>query len=86
MKDLAGLAGGQFVVALTEATKVVFPGIPSRFYVLVAIAWAIALNMLVSLVIATHPVEAVLEGLAAGLAASGLYSVAKHATSHPLSS
>ena len=77
LKDLVGLAGVPFVVALTEAVKAVWPGLPARFYPLVAIAWGLGLNLLAAYAIGVLPVEAALEGLVAGLAAAGLYSATR---------
>ncbi|MDA8218458.1 MAG: hypothetical protein M0Z94_12665 [Dehalococcoidales bacterium] len=79
LKDLVGLAGVPFVVALTEAVKVVVPELPARCYPLVAIAWALALNLLAAYALGVPPLEAAVEGLAAGLAAAGLYSATKTA-------
>lgn len=79
LKDLIGLGGVPFVVALTEGVKVVFPGLSPRFFPLVAVAWALLINLAAALVLGHHPVEGVLEGLAAGLAAAGLYSAARAA-------
>ncbi len=79
LKDLIGLAGVPFVVALTEAVKVVVPELPSRFYPLVALAWALGVNLLAAHVFSLPYVEAAVEGVAAGLAASGLYSATRTA-------
>lgn len=79
IKDLVGLAGVPFVVALTEGVKVVAPELPARFYPLVAVAWGLLLNLLAAQVLGVAPVEAALEGVAAGLAAAGLYSATRAA-------
>ena len=79
LKELIGLAGVPFVVALTEAVKVVMPELPSRFYPLVAVAWGLALNLLAAYVLAIPLIEAGVEGVAAGLAAAGLYSATRTA-------
>jgi hypothetical protein len=79
LQDLVGLAGVPFVVALVEGTKATFPALDKRFYALVAIARALALNLVAAAVLDTPWVEAGVEGLAAGLAAAGLYSATKAA-------
>jgi hypothetical protein len=79
IKDLVGLAGVPFVVALTEAVKVVAPELPARFYPLVAIVWGLGLNLLAAQMLGVSPLEAAVEGVAAGLAAAGLYSAARSA-------
>ncbi len=67
------------VVALTEAVKIAAPALPARFYPLVAVAWGLALNLLAALVLDLPLVEASVEGVAAGLAAAGLYSATRTA-------
>lgn len=79
IKDMVGLAGVPLVVALTEAVKIAAPELPARFYPLVAIGWGLALNLLAAQVLGVPPLEAGVEGMAAGLAAAGLYSAAKTA-------
>lgn len=79
LKDLIGLAGVPFVVALVEATKATFPELDKRFYAPVAVAWGLALNLLAAAVLGLPYVEGAVEGVAAGLAAAGLYSAAKAA-------
>lgn len=79
LQDLVGLAGVPFIVALVEGTKATFPALDKRFYAPVAVAWGLALNLLAAAVLGTAWVEAGVEGLAAGLAAAGLYSATKAA-------
>ncbi|MHB1007544.1 MAG: hypothetical protein ACYC3S_18175 [Chloroflexota bacterium] len=79
ISQFVGLAGIPFIVALTEAVKVVFPGLPARLYPLVAIVWALLINLAAASTLNGPWLAAVLEALATGLAACGLYSATKSA-------
>ena len=79
LQDLIGLAGVPFIVALVEGTKAAFPGLERRFYAPVSVGWGLTLNLLAAAALGTPWVEAGVEGLAAGLAAAGLYSATKAA-------
>lgn len=69
-----GLAGVPLIVALTEAIKVVVPGLASRWYPVVALGWALLFNVGVGAYLGGDPVLGAIAGLVAALAASGLYS------------
>jgi hypothetical protein len=69
-----GLAGVPIVVALTEAVKVVVPGLAPRWYPLVALGWALLLNVGVGAHRGGDPVVGAVGGLIVALAAIGLYS------------
>ncbi len=72
--DLVGLAGVPLVLALVELTKKTLPWLEERWYPLVSIAWAEVLNIALAYMLMSDVRVAVLLGLVAGLAASGLYS------------
>lgn len=76
---VVGLAGVPAVVGLTELVKKSFPTLPARFYPLVALGWALALNAAVAVHRGTDPLLALVVGLIAGLTASGLYSAQRAA-------
>jgi hypothetical protein len=69
-----GLAGVPLLVALTEATKQVLPGLPSRFHPLVVLGWSVLLNVGLGSYLGADPVLGALTALVAALAAVGLYS------------
>ena len=75
MIDIVGLAGVPVIVAAVEIAKPFTPD--RRFYPLIALALGLALNLGVALALDSDPRRAVLLGLVAGLAASGLYSQGK---------
>ncbi len=77
LKELIGLAGVPLVVALTQLVKALAPELPARFHPLVALAWALALNLLLARAMDLPWPEMVVEGVIAGLAAAGLYSAGK---------
>jgi hypothetical protein len=71
---LLGLAGVPVIVALTEAVKAVVPGLAPRWFPLVALAWALALNAGLGVYLGADPVVGVATAVVAALAAVGLYS------------
>jgi len=71
---LLGMAGVPLIVALTEATKRSLPGLAARWHPLVALAWALLLNVGLGAYQGGDPVLGAATGLVAALAASGLYS------------
>ncbi|MCL4535917.1 MAG: hypothetical protein M1370_12255 [Bacteroidetes bacterium] len=77
MQDLIGLAGVPLIIALVEGVKRVFPGLEPRWYPLVALACGEALNLALGLSQGQDWRAALVLGLVAGLAASGLYSGGK---------
>lgn len=77
MEDLIGLTGVPLIVALVEAVKRVFPGLEQRWYPLVALACGEGLNLALALTQGQDWRAALVLGLIAGLAASGLYSGGK---------
>lgn len=77
LKDFVGIAGAPFVVALTEAVKVTFPDIPSRWYPSIAVLWGLILNIGIALVIQSNMPVAIVIGVATGLLASGLFAWGK---------
>lgn len=62
------------VMAAVQFSKRVFPGLPSRFYPLLALTAAILLAVGFSDRIGAGPAEAVLIGAVVGFSASGVYS------------
>ena len=69
-----GLAGVPLIVALTQATKVVIPTLPTRYHPLVALTWALLLNAGLGAYLGGDPVLGAVTALVAALAATGLYS------------
>jgi hypothetical protein len=80
---LLGLAGVPLIVALTEATKRSLPGLASRWYPLVALAWSLLLNAGLGAYLGRDPVVGAATGLVAALAASGLYSGGRTVAGRP---
>ena len=74
LKELYGLGGIPFVVALTSVIKATFPGLSDRFWPAVSLAWGVVLNVVLAYILDTRYEAAVIVGLLTGLAASGLYS------------
>jgi hypothetical protein len=74
---LLGLAGVPVTTALTELVKRAFPELPARFVPLVALAFSLALNVGLAPRLGVDVTTALVMGLVAGLAASGLYSAGK---------
>jgi hypothetical protein len=77
MGDLIGLAGAPLVVALVELVKRTCPELEPRWYPLAAVLWGEALNLGLAVTLGQDWRMALLLGLVAGLAASGLYSGGK---------
>ena len=77
LRELVGLAGVPVIVALVEVVKKVKPDMADGWYPLCALAFGIGLNVLLGWKLGVDPVVAVVTGLVAGLAASGLYSQTK---------
>lgn len=77
---IIGLSGVPFIAALVEGTKRTFPCLQPRWYVLVSILWALALNVLLAPLVGYPLQHAIVVALSTGLAASGLYSAVKHAS------
>lgn len=77
MEEMIGLAGVPLVVALVEAMKRAWPELEPRWYPLVALFWGVALNLALALMLGYELGPALLLGVVAGLAASGLYSGSK---------
>ena len=73
-ETLLGLAGVPLIVALTEATKRSLPGLAARWHPLIALAWALLLNVGLGAYLGGDPVLGAATGLVAALAATGLYS------------
>lgn len=75
---LYGLAGVPALVALVELVKVSFPGLPARAWPALSVGLGVAWNVGLSGVLGSRDWGlAVVVGLVAGLAASGLYSYRK---------
>lgn len=75
ISDIVGLAGVPVIVAAVELVK---PFVADRrFYPLIALALGLVVNLGTALALDTDPRRALLLGLVAGLAASGLYSQGK---------
>ncbi len=83
MDEFVGMAGVPLIVALIEGVKRVAPELSPRWYPVIAVAVGMTLNLSGIYVVAgAGPVaagNAMLAGLAAGLAAVGLYSGTKAA-------
>jgi len=81
--EFLGMAGVPLIVALTEMIKRVFPEVSPRWYPVIAVMIGMTLNLLGTYVGGgagpVAAVNAMLAGLAAGLAAVGLYSGTKAA-------
>lgn len=74
---LLGLTGIPVTAALTELIKRSIPELPRRFIPLVALAVSLLLNVGLAPGFGIDTRTAVVMGLVAGLAASGLYSAGK---------
>ncbi len=73
LKELAGLLGVPFVIALVEATKRVAQ--PSdRWLPLIAVFWGIALNLALAWILGNPYPSAIIWGVVAGMGAIGLFS------------
>lgn len=72
---LVGLAGVPVVIGLVQVVKPFIAD--SRFYPLLALGVALALNLAAAFVLDGDPWRAVVAGLVAGLAAAGLYDHGK---------
>lgn len=73
--ELIGLAGVPVVIGLVQVAKPFIAD--SRFYPLLALGLALALNLAAAFVLDGDPRRAVFAGLVAGLAAAGLYDHGK---------
>ncbi len=65
------------VIAGVEFVKRVFPGLPERFYPLIALVGGVAKATAFASRIAPDPAEVALFGIAVAFAASGVYSQTK---------
>jgi hypothetical protein len=72
--SLVGLAGAPVVLALVQMVKVTWPFVPTRYFPLASLGFAVALNLGVAAIIGSSLPIAVLVGLVTGLSASGFYS------------
>jgi hypothetical protein len=87
--EYIGVAGVFLVIALVEGTKQVWPALESRFWPLVALIWAVLINVGAALVMlrvgtAQGPpeaalFEAVIIALVVAVSSMGLYSGSKAA-------
>lgn len=75
IREFYGLAGLPVVVALTQATKRRVTD--ARWWPLISLAWAVALNLLLALALHTDLATAVVVGIVVGLAAAGLWDVGR---------
>ncbi|TAK33757.1 MAG: hypothetical protein EPO21_11795 [Chloroflexota bacterium] len=73
LQNVAGLAGVPVIVALVEGFKRFYPG-EERVYPLVAIGFGLAINVGLAWTSIGNLRLAIVYGIVAGLAASGLYS------------
>lgn len=72
---VTGLVSVPLLTALVEMLKAFVPD--KRFWPVIAVVMGVGLNIGVSVAAGGNILQAALQGLAAGLAASGLYSTAK---------
>ena len=77
MRELFGLAGVPFIVALVELVKRSFPGLHGEVFAPLAVFFGIVMNGAVGYYLEVEPFPAIMTGIVAGLAASGLYSGGK---------
>lgn len=75
LRDVIGLAGVPLIAALVQVAKAWIK--EERYYPLLALAMGLALNVGVALALGGNLPTALVLGLVAGLAASGLYSQGK---------
>lgn len=77
IKDLIGIAGAPFVVALTQLVKATFPELKARWFPSIAVLWGIILNVVLSFILNTDKPTAIVIGVLTGLIAAGLYGAGK---------
>lgn len=80
--QVVGLAGAPVVVGLTALVRQVWPGLPGRYRPLVAIGWALLLNIGAPVVLGQSVVGALLTRVVTGLVASGRYSQGRVLLAH----
>ncbi len=78
LAELVGLAGVPVVLALVQMCKAWVKD--KRYWPLLALAWGLALNLFAAYALPSDWRQAVVYGVVAGLAASGLYATAKAPT------
>lgn len=74
ISSVYGMSGVPVIIAVTEGIKRAFPTLSDRWYPLVAWAIALVINLAIAYSRHTDLGVALVSGLLAGLAASGLYS------------
>ena len=79
--DLVGLAGVPVIIAAVQIVKSFVED--RRFYPIIALVVGLILNMIAAVATQSDPRRALLLGLVAGLAASGLYSQGKMVRESP---
>ncbi len=77
VKEIFGLAGVPFIIALVEWAKRSFPVLGRDSYPLLAMALGVLVNLALGWYLHVDVFVSVVVGIVAGLAASGLYSGGK---------
>jgi hypothetical protein len=77
MRELFGLAGVPFIIAMVEMVKRSFPGLHGETFAPLAVFFGIVINGAVGMYLGIDTFPAIMTGIVAGLVASGLYSGGK---------
>ncbi len=77
IQDWVGLSGIPLIQALVALVKTTMPSLAASYYPSISIAWGVALNLLLAYLLQSDLRIAAVVGLVAGLAASGLFAIAK---------